>query len=163
MAGGLIQLVSIGLEDLYLSSEPEITFFKMVYKRHTNFSQESVRQSFSGEIDFGKSVECNISRSGDLLSGIILEFDLPKIVGKRGKSVSWVNSIGHHIIQEVEISIGGTPIDKHYGEWLEIWSQLTCTEEELTTLRTMISGGVVNHSGMAKLYIPCPQETWSPP
>ena len=138
MGGALMELVAKGSQDIFLTGNPSVSYFRSVYKRHTNFSQESVRQSFSGEIDFGKTVDCFISRSGDLLSGIILEFDLPKIVGKRGKSVSWVNSIGHHIIQEVEISIGGTPIDKHYGEWLEIWSELTLNESHRSGYNTMV-------------------------
>ena len=80
MAGGLIQLVSIGLEDLYLSSEPEITFFKMVYKRHTNFSQEPVKQLFSTSPDFGKRVSCTLSKTADLLSTCYLFVELPGIV-----------------------------------------------------------------------------------
>ena len=79
MAGGLMQLVSIGLEDLYLSNDPEITFFKMVYKRHTNFSQEPVKQLFSTSPDFGKRVSCTLSKTADLLSTCYLFVELPEV------------------------------------------------------------------------------------
>ena len=137
-----MELVAKGSQDIFLTGNPSVSFFRSVYKRHTNFSHDYVRQSFSGEINFGKTIECNISRSGDLLSGIIIEFDLPKIIGKRNKTISWINSIGHFIFKEIEISIGGNIIDRHYGEWLEIWSELTLNESHRTGYNTMIGKGI---------------------
>ena len=74
MTGGLIQLVSVGYEDLFLSADPEITYFKMVYKRHTNFSQESVIQMFNTSADFGKRVTCSIAKTADLLSNLYITY-----------------------------------------------------------------------------------------
>ena len=79
MSGGLIQLVAVGFEDLYLTAEPEITFFKMVYKRHTNFSQEPVVQLFSTPADFGKRVSCSLAKTADLISNAYLYVQLPEI------------------------------------------------------------------------------------
>ena len=67
MGGGLMQLVAYGAQDIYLTGNPQITFFKVVYRRHTNFSMESIEQTFNGSADFGKKVTCTISRNGDLI------------------------------------------------------------------------------------------------
>lgn len=138
MGGALMELVAKGSQDIFLTGNPSVTYFRSVYKRHTNFSHESIIQSFQGQLDFGKKIECVISRSGDLLSYIVLEIDLPKMEGKRGKDIRWVNSIGHHIIQDVELQIGGQTIDKQYGEWLEIWSELTLDESKKQGYNNMV-------------------------
>ena len=67
MGGGLMQLVAYGAQDIYLTGNPQITFFKVVYRRHTNFSMEAIQQTFSGTADFGGSVTATISRNGDLV------------------------------------------------------------------------------------------------
>ncbi len=153
MGGALLELVAKGSQDIFLTGNPNVTYFKSVYKRHTNFSMESIQQSVEGSRDFGKKFECIISRSGDLLSNIILEFDLPQIEGKRGKKIYWVDAIGHHLIKEVSLSIGETEIDKHYGEWLEIWSELTLPEGKKNGYHTMIGKDVkINES--RTLYVP---------
>ena len=76
MGGGLMQLVAYGAQDIYLSGNPQITFFKVVYRRHTNFSMESIQQTFNGDVGFDKKVTCTISRNGDLISKMYLEIDL---------------------------------------------------------------------------------------
>ena len=142
MPGALLELVAKGSQDIFLTGNPNTTYFKSVYKRHTNFSMESIEQSIEGDVNFGKKFVCEISRSGDLLSTIILEIDLPKLEGKRGKNLYWVDAIGHHLIREVSIEIGETMIDKQYGEWLEIWSELTVTESKRAAYNSMIGKGV---------------------
>ena len=158
MGGGLMQLVAYGAQDIYLTGNPQITFFKAIYKRHTNFAIEAIEQTFTGSVDFGRKISCTIDRNGDLVGRMYLEIDMIKEDGNEIPSyylASMIHRFGHALIKEVDVEIGGQCIDKHYGEWLEIWSQLTCTDSELTTLRTMISGGVRNCSGKgSKLYIP---------
>ena len=135
MAGGLIQLVSIGLEDLYLSSEPEITFFKMVYKRHTNFSQEPVKQLFSTSPDFGKRVSCTLSKTADLLSTCYLFIELPEVPINTNSLIEkfkWTKKIGFNIINSIELEINGKIIDKLYGDWLNIWSLLSVSNDRET-------------------------------
>lgn len=132
MTGGLIQLVAYGVQDLFITHDPQITFFKMVYRRHTNFSIEPVPQSFIHKPNFGKKVSCVISRSGDLIGQIHLVITLPKIpqvLTLTGAvdtitKFAWIRRIGYGIIKEIEIEIGGQLIDRHYGEWLNIWSEL---------------------------------------
>jgi len=127
MGGGLMQLVAYGAQDIYLTGNPQITFFKVVYRRHTNFSVESIEQTFNGTADFGKKVSCTISRNGDLVHKIYLEATLPDIdiSGLDCSMARWVNFVGEKLINYVEVEIGGQRIDKHYGEWLHIWNQLT--------------------------------------
>ena len=115
MGGGLIQLVAQGFEDLYLTSDPEVTFFKRIYKRHTNFSLELIPQLFSTTPDFGKRVTCNLSKNADLLSNIYLYIELPSIPKQYNSEnelnyidkFAWAKKIGFSIINYVELEIGG--------------------------------------------------------
>lgn len=129
MGGGLLELVAHGVQDIYLIGNPQITFFKIVYKRHTNFSMESIRATFEGTADFGKTIVVSIPRNGDLVHTIMMEVDVPTITATPTSSdLSYVNSLGHALINYVELEIGGQKIDKHYGEWMEIWTQLSYNE-----------------------------------
>ena len=127
MGGGLMQLVACSAQDIYLTGNPQITFFKVVYRRHTNFSMESIEQTFNGTADFGKKVSCTISRNGDLVSRVYLEAKLPAIAAASGKKACWTNYVGHALIKSVEVEIGGQRIDKHCGEWMHVWNELTQT------------------------------------
>ena len=79
MGGGLLQLVAYGAQDVYLTGNPQITFFKVAYRRHTNFAMEAIQQTFSGTADFGNTVTCQISRNGDLIHRAYLQVQLPNI------------------------------------------------------------------------------------
>ena len=131
MVGGLMQLVAYGAQDIYLTGNPHITYFKVVYRRHTNFAIESIEQTFNGIADFGQRVSCLISRNGDLINNVYLEATLPivsivqQIPGGNTQVLGWIKSIGHYLLQDVEIEIGGQLIDRQYADWLEIWAQLS--------------------------------------
>lgn len=131
MAGGLMQLVAYGAQDVYLTGNPQITFFKVVYRRHTNFAVESIEQYFSGTINFGRKGTAEISRNGDLITQCFLKVVLPEVryTGDFTKfghvEFAWVRNIGNAIIDETELEIGGSQIDKQYGDWLQIWEDLT--------------------------------------
>jgi len=128
MGGGLMQLVAYGAQDIYLTGNPQVTFWKVVYRRHTNFSMESIEQTFSGAADFGRKVTCTISRNGDLMYRVYLQVTLPEIsLSTEGDKFRWLNWVGHVMINYVEVEIGGQRIDRHYGEWLHIWNELTQT------------------------------------
>ena len=131
MGGGLMQLVAYGAQDIYLTGNPQITFFKIVYRRHTNFAIEAIEQTLTGNADFGRKTKCTISRNGDLLTKLILQVTLPALNQSQNSSTwhGYVNSVGHALIKSVTVSIGGQKIDKHYSEWLEIWNELTIAEE----------------------------------
>lgn len=142
MAGGVMQIVAYGPQDVFLTGNPEITFFKVMYRRHTNFAIESIEQTFSGTVDFGRKVTCLISRNADLLDKVYLQVDLPALT-KTGGSVAWTRNIGHVLIDEVSLDIGGQTIDKQYGEWLTIWNELTQTAEKRDGYDVMIGNTTV--------------------
>lgn len=120
-----MQLVAYGAQDIYLTGNPQITFFKVVYRRYTNFSMEAIEQTFNGTADFGKKVTCTISRNGDLIHTIFLQVTLPSVQSTENSSYfRWVNYVGHALIKSVEVEIGGQRIDKQYGDWLNIWNEL---------------------------------------
>lgn len=123
MGGGLMQLVAYGAQDIYITGNPQITFFKVVYRRHTNFAVETVEHPFIGTIGFGTTVSAKISRNGDLVSQMYLRVILNSVSPLNSK-FAWVRRIGHAIINQVEVEIGGTKVDRQYGTWLDIWYEL---------------------------------------
>jgi len=135
MGGGLLQIVAYGSQDIYLTGNPQITFFKAVYRRHTNFSIESIKQTFNGTANFGEEVSVTLQRNADLVHKMYLQIKLPSVDISKANTDStthssafrWLNWIGHVLLKDVEISIGGQKIDKHYGEWLHIWNELSQT------------------------------------
>jgi len=155
MSGGLVQLVAYGAQDVYLTGNPQITFFKTVYRRHTNFAMESIEQTFNGVADFGKRVTCTISRNGDLISRIYLQAVLP---GLTQGSAAWVPYTGLVMIKTVELEIGGQRIDKHYGDWLYIWNELTLPSAKKLGYRTMV--GEQTQFDVAAQVVYVPLEFW---
>jgi len=125
MGGGLMQLVAYGAQDIYLTGNPQITFFKVVYRRHTNFSMESIQQTFNGTADFGSSASATISRNGDLVYRMYLEHEAAVRATTNGHNVGIGCDYGSHLMKEVELEIGGQRIDRHYGHWHSVYSQLT--------------------------------------
>ena len=139
MGGSFLQLVAKGGQDLPLTGNPQMTFFKSIYRRHTNFSSESVNVPLEGGIQWGMHTITKLPRKGDLISDIYISVELPKIsVTGPYPTVRWVDKLGHAMIEYVELYIGNELIDRHTGEWLELWSQLTLTEERKATYYNMI-------------------------
>ena len=141
MGGGLMQLVAYGAQDVYLTGNPQITFWKVTYRRYTNFAIESIEQTFNGQADFGRRVTCIISRNGDLAYRTYLQVTLPEINQLMGNTSTltsgvgsvyarWLDFPGEQLIAQVEVEIGGQRIDRQYGDWMHIWNQLTMTSEQ---------------------------------
>ena len=120
-----MQLVAYGAQDIYLTGNPQITFFKVVYRRHTNFSMEAIQQTWNGSVGFGNRVTATVSRNGDLVHRMYLQTELLPA----GSNAVACN-IGTAIIDNVELEIGGQKIDKHTGHWMETWMELTNSEPE---------------------------------
>ena len=128
MGGGLMQLVAYGAQDIYLTGNPQITFFKVVYRRHTNFSMESIQQTINGTstlTDSTSSGTVTISRNGDLVSKIY--------VTSTGTGIENADNI----IQDVELEIGGQLIDRQYKEWMQVWEELTTPDGKKPSLKHM--------------------------
>ena len=122
-----MQLVAYGAQDIYLTGNPQITFFKVVYRRHTNFSMESIKQNFNGTADFGNDVSATISRNGDLVYRMYLEHDavFDDEHAQTAHNVGLCERYGDSLIKECEIEIGGQRIDKHTAMWNRVYSDLT--------------------------------------
>ena len=134
MGGGLMQLVAYGAQDIYLTGNPQITFFKVVYRRHTNFSMETIEQTINGaSTTAGGSGTVTISRNGDLVHKVYVTSSTDGITD------------GDSIVSEVELEIGGQRIDRHYKEWNQIWNELTTDESKAIGLKSM--KGCVGSSG----------------
>jgi len=118
MGGGLMQLVAYGAQDIYLTGNPQITFFKVVYRRHTNFSMEAIEQTINGTVGASKRVTSTVSRNGDLLGRMYIE--LTTAAGTVD-----VANFGAAALDNVEVEIGGQQIDKQYGHWMEAYAELT--------------------------------------
>lgn len=158
--GGLIQLVSIGAQDVYLVGNPQITFFKVTYQRHTNFARECIEQTIQGTQGFGQRLTITISRSGDLVGPMHVEIELPAlsssvdgttlsvynsvstsgVTGSATMNWCWVNYIGYRILKEVTIEIGGQPIDRHYSTWFYMWFELSTPAAKREGLQKMVGG-----------------------
>jgi len=125
MTAGIIQLVAKGVQDLFLTHDPQITFFKIIYRRHTNFSTEPIPQYFNFKPNFSKKSTCIISKSGDSILNMVLVITLPMIQTINSEyKFAWVRKIGFAIIKNITFEIGGHIIDKQYGEWLNIFYEL---------------------------------------
>ena len=129
MGGGLMQLVAYGAQDVYLTGQPQITFWKVTYRRHTNFAMESIENTFNGQADFGRRVQCTVSRNGDGAYKTYLQVTLPEIGQTDASFARWLDYPGEQLINMVEVEIGGQRIDRQYGDWMHIWNQLTLTTE----------------------------------
>ena len=184
MGGGLMQLVAYGAQDVYLTGNPQITFWKVTYRRHTNFAVESIEQTFNGQADFGRRVTCTISRNGDLAYRTYLQVVLPEINQGMANSPAtdnklsvynavyarWLDFPGEQLISQVEVEIGGQRIDRQYGDWMHIWNQLTLTSEQERGYQAMVGQTVqltyITDPAFANVDGPCdasaPQQVCAP-
>ena len=145
MGGGLMQLVAYGAQDIYLTGNPQITFFKVVYRRHTNFSMETIEQTINGSSTNGGTGTVTISRNGDLVTKVYVTVD----------SATALASGGNTIIDNVELEIGGQRIDKQTTQWNQIWADLSTPDSKAAGYQCM-TGGCVNAQtyGVGQIQVP---------
>ena len=135
MGGGLMQLVAYGAQDIYLTGNPQITFFKVVYRRHTNFAVESIEQTYNGSAAASSKISVTVSRNGDLLSSVWIA---NKRVAANG-AVTAAEALA--MIDNVEVEIGGQVIDKQYGHWMQVWTDLSLGADKATLLGACLKVG----------------------
>ena len=143
MPGGLIQLTAYGAQDFYLTGNPQISFFKAVYRRYTNFSMEMIEILPNVNVDLQENADSSklsfkISRNGDLVKDMYLVFTLPSIFSSATKSFEWIKRIGEYIIKEVTITVGGKELDKQHGEYMHFYNELYLDESQKDGYNRMI-------------------------
>ena len=135
MGGGIVQLQAYGSQDVYLTTSPDITFFKAVYHRNTHFAMESIIQLIEGNVNFGGNLTIVIARNGDLLGNMTLQVSLPNVsdyIVNPGSYdyLGWIQSVGNYLIKYINIEIGGQQMDEQYGQWMDIWSELNLNDSQ---------------------------------
>ena len=152
MGGGLLQLVAYGAQDVYLTGNPQITFFKVAYRRHTNFALEAIEQTFNGNSSFGSRVTCQITRNGDLINRVYFVGTVTNTSAAASANsvnnncVALVPYFGLKLLKTIELEIGGQRIDKHYSEWLYIWNELSLPQGKRDGYKLMVGGDKYNRS-----------------
>jgi hypothetical protein len=156
MGGGLLQLVAYGAQDAYLSGNPHITFWKVLYKRHTNFAIEAFRVNFTGAPVYGQRVVAVVNRNADLIWKSYVEVTLPNTDAVGAALGGWTGGaqrrLGYLLLKQIEVEIGGQIIDRHYGEWLYLWETLTADFDTAMKLDNMVGGA---YSGTDSNLVPC--------
>lgn len=154
MAGGLMQLVAYGAQDVYLTGNPKVTFFQAVYKRHTNFAMEIIEQTVNGTASNDGRISVTIARNGDLIGDMFMELKtIANLTSREGdKSITSGVWAAERAVKSVELSIGGQRIDKHYQRWWRLYSELYLPADkknEWAKLTTDATG-----AGASKVYLP---------
>jgi len=146
MGGGLLQLVAYGAQDVYLTGNPQITFFKVVYRRHTNFAIEAIEQTSTGSNSLGSRASFQITRNGDLIHRVYFYGVIKNTSASGGNSVALVPNFGQKLLKTIELEIGGQRIDKHYSEWLYIWNELSLPVGKRDGYNVMVGANARNIS-----------------
>ena len=141
-----MQLVAYGAQDIYLTGNPQITFFKVVYRRHTNFAMECVEQTLSGSVGNGASVTATVSRNGDLVGKMYVTSSTASITA------------GDSIVEQVDVEIGGQRIDRHYKEWLQVWAELSTPDSKALGYKNMT--GALSHGLSPVGMVQIPLQFW---
>ena len=159
--GAVLQIAAYGTQDQYLTGNPQITHFKAVIRRSTNFAMETVENYFDGKLAPGQKVQCKLQRIGDLIHQIYLRLDLPQLQTIQGADniyTSWVNAIGYVIMDYVEVQIGERVVDRQYGQWMNIWSELSTDDSKRDALNGMVGKHEFftssTQNGPLQLYVP---------
>ena len=157
MAGGLMQLVAYGAQDVYLTGQPKVTFFQAVYKRHTNFAMENIQQTVNGTPSNSGRVSVTIARNGDLVGNMYVAL-IPV------SNVLTSNNIGYdqcwvaeRAIAAVELTIGGQRIDKHYQAWFRLYAEVFLSESDKINYGKLTTGSSPNvdlASNKTYVYLP---------
>jgi hypothetical protein len=146
MAGGLMQLVAYGAQDVYLTGNPEVTFFQAKYKRHTNFAMENIEQTVNGTASSSGRVSVTVARNGDLVGDMYVQLKAPSTIGVVSANAGAISNewLAERAIASAELSIGGQRVDKHYQKWWRLYSELYLDSAKKSTwgkMTTTIADG----------------------
>ena len=151
MAGGLMQLVAYGAQDVFLTGNPKVTFFQAVYKRHTNFAMENIEQTVNGSAGDSGRLSVTVARNGDLIGDMYLEITTAASLATHTNAALDACWVAERAVADIELSIGGQRIDKHYQKWWRLYSELCLDEAKKAQWGKMTT----NPTGAAdRVYLP---------
>ena len=162
MAGGLMQLVAYGAQDVYLTGQPKVTFFQAVYKRHTNFAMENIQQTVNGTPSNSGRVSVTIARNGDLVGNMYVSL-LPSVSATTSNNITFDTCwIAERALADIEMTIGGQRIDKHYQAWWRLYSEVFLGESDKYAWGKMTScavspanvGAGASNGNQGRVYLP---------
>ena len=157
MAGGLMQLVAYGAQDVYLTGSPSVTFFQAVYKRHTNFAMETIQQTINGSVANSQRISVTIARNGDLVGNMYVELQpttgLSLTANNTGGDTIWC---AERAFSAIELTIGGQRIDKHYQTWFRLYAELFLGESDKLAYGKMTSASALATTSATapRVYLP---------
>ncbi len=153
MAGGLMQIVAYGAQDVYLTGNPKVTFFQAVYKRHTNFALEVIQQTVNGTAGNSGRVSVTVARNGDLIGEMYVELKTKTGLRTMAGNLFELDScwVAERAITDIELSIGGQRIDKHYQLWWRMYSELYLGADKKANYAKMTTNPVANSAGQVFL------------
>ena len=161
MAGGLMQLVAYGAQDVYLTGNPKVTFFQAVYKRHTNFAMELIQQTTNGSPSSSGRVSVTIARNGDLVGNMHVALTPISNVMTSNNAGFDTNWVAERAVAAVELTIGGQRIDKHYQTWWRLYAEVFLNESDkyawgkMTTQANPVVGAASTVAlSASKVYLP---------
>ena len=134
MVGGTLQLVARGQQDIYLTGSPTLSYFQFVYRKHTNFAMEPIRQTFLSKPVLDRTsrtiATCRIGRDADLLKEVYLAFQLPAIYSDGNLRFRWIDKVANYMVYSASVRVDTNLVDIQYGEWLDVWNELTLTDSK---------------------------------
>tara|TARA_B110000971_G_scaffold46304_1_gene46370 strand:+ start:1275 stop:2663 length:1389 start_codon:yes stop_codon:yes gene_type:complete len=132
MGGGVMQLTASGIQDNYITGNPQITFFKSVYRRHTNFAIESIQQIIEGDLGteaINTTSSVKLTKTADLVNRVYIVCP---------QQLFGINAT--ELIDSVDLVIGGALIDRHTNEWMKVWNELTVSHNNKEGYKYMVGG-----------------------
>lgn len=146
-----MQLVAYGAQDIFITGNPQITFFKVVYRRHTNFAIEAIEQTLNGSTALGGKATATISRNGDLITNVWIE-----VVMSKTAATDSTHFPAEALLKTIELEIGGQRIDKHYDTWLRVYSELFRTGDEKNSYERLIDfqDGATEATSTRRFFVP---------
>lgn len=132
MSPSIFQLQALGIQDVYLTKDPQINIFKYNYYRYVNFAADTVKLNLNSAASFGQKVTCDVPKRGHLLSKMYLHLKLPKINFSTGTYACWSDTIGYGIFSDpIELQIGGVVVERLYPQFMNAWDELTNNNKQL--------------------------------
>lgn len=139
----LAQMNAYGVQDTFLTDDPVISFWKNKTKPYTNFAKESQHCVWNNSVGFGQRSTAILPRTGELVSSMWLEIDLPDLSAytptpNTASNIKWANAIALVMISSIQLDVGSVRLDRYPGYYANLWSELTEAAEKVEAFNRMV-------------------------